>query len=117
MCRHLPCFVGPQQVNRRTLGVRSIQPSVIVGRFQDHWHSVVNGRGEFVGVGGDNAEALKPIFGRWVLPCVPYPSEGKWLPASQGEGVGLLVLLIHPLPFVKPIGGDEAAPAMKRNPP
>jgi hypothetical protein len=45
----------------------------------------------------------------------PIPPEGKRLLASQGEGVGLLGLLIQPLPFVKAIGGDEAAPAMKRN--
>jgi hypothetical protein len=108
MCGHLGSFVGPQQVYRRSLNVFSIQPSVIVRWLQDHWHSVVNGRREFVWVGGDDAEALEPIFGRGVFPC---------LPASQSEGVGLLGLLIQPLPFIKAICGDYAAPAMKRNSP
>jgi len=106
MCRHLASFVGAKQVNRRALSVSSIQPSVVVGCLQDHWHSVVNGRREFVGVGGDDAETLEPIFGRRVFPRVPYSAEGEWFPASQGEGVGLLGLLIQPLPFVKSIGGN-----------
>jgi hypothetical protein len=61
---------------------------------------------EFVRVGGDAAEALEPIFGRGVFPCVPYSAEGERLSASQSEGIGLLGLLIQPLPFVKTIGGN-----------
>ena len=63
----------------------------------------MDGCSEFVRIGCDDAEALEPIFGRGVLPRVPYSAEGEWLPASQGEGVGLLGFLIEPLPFVKTI--------------
>lgn len=46
----------------------------------------MNGCGEFVGVGGDDAKALEPIFGRGVFPCVPDSAKGKWLIARQRPG-------------------------------
>jgi hypothetical protein len=71
MCRHLGSLVWAKEVNRGTFGVGSIKPSVVVGWLQDHRHSVMYRRGEFVRIGGDDAEALEPISGRRVFPAVP----------------------------------------------
>ena len=55
-----------------------------------------------------------PVAGSFHASQTP---EGERFTGAQGEGVGLLGLLIQSFPFVKTIGGNEAAPTMKRNPP
>jgi hypothetical protein len=39
---HFVSIVGVQQINGRVFGISHVQPSVIVGRFENDRHSIVN---------------------------------------------------------------------------
>jgi hypothetical protein len=79
---------------------------------QNDRHSVVHLGREFVWVSRDDGDGLQPVSVRF-FPGVPYSAEGEWLSAAHCKGIGLFCCSVHRFPFVKAIGGDEAAAALK----
>ena len=90
-------------------------------RTQNHGHAVVDGGDHGVGFGGDDGEGfdglgggwpgvveIQFIFARWADPFVPQASHAEVAAILQGEPEGLFAAS-GGLPFVKAVGGDEAA--------
>ena len=67
------------------------KPLVIVALVEDDGHPGMDGRGQLVGRRGDDGEALQPLLGLFVVPCVPEAGEGKGAALVHGEGVGLFL--------------------------
>ena len=59
------------------------EPAVVVLRFEDEGQTIVDGGDEFVGLGGNEGEALEPVAD-WDLPTVPEAGKGKG-PSSAME--------------------------------
>jgi len=97
-----------------------LQPSLIVGWFENDRHSVVNPFRQFIRISGDDGEGFEILARRLVFPCLPQAGEGEERPTLKsdcvwllGLGVGLVSFDIGFLPLVKPIGGDETATSLE----
>jgi len=90
-------------------------------RTQNHGHAVVDGGDHGVGFGGDDGEGfdglgggwpgdveIQFVFARWADPFVPEPGHAEVAAVLQGEPEGLFAASAG-LPFVKAVGGDQAA--------
>ncbi len=105
---HLFSGVGAEQVGRGAGGIAGLEPAVVVARFEDDGHAVVESFGHQVGIGGDDSKGLEGVafFG---FPGLPEAGEGVGLSGAEGDGEGAFGFCIELLPFIEGVGGDEAA--------
>ena len=108
---HLLCFVGAQEFYQCLFVAVIVKPCLLVFGVQDHGHAVVDVGHEAVGFGCDDGEGVHVLA--LVFKLLPDARKGKGLCALQGDAVGDFGLFTHGFPFVKAIGGDEAAAAGK----
>lgn len=98
-------------------GLGRCQPARVVLGLYDQRTSVVKRIEQFIGIGGDDAEALKNQFvivRVAPLPSVPDAAEGKELVVGERHRPGLadllfLLVFCQRLPLVEEVGRDQAA--------
>jgi len=119
--------IWPQQ-RFQELRLESVgfQPPLIMLRAENHRHPVVDGSNHRVGFGGDDGkgfddltdgrasivQAQLPLAMR-TMPCFPEASHAEETAALHGEPERLFAGR-RGLPFVKTIGGNQAALRLKR---
>jgi hypothetical protein len=74
------------------MGVSGIEPSIVVGRRENHRHSIVHGLDQLIGIGGDDRVRLKDAASRAILPTVPQACEREEFTVRKLNGPGLLAL-------------------------
>jgi hypothetical protein len=89
-----------------------IEPQVVTITAENHWHSVVDGRGNRVWGRGQDGAGLSPLTSG-ILPSIPQPGKGKQLASADFETVRLFVPCCA-LPFVKAVGRDQASAESQR---
>src|SRR5690348_3220549 len=57
---------------------RIVQPDFLVFRQENHWHSIMNWRDNFVWLACNDGEGANPITFR-LFPVFPQSGKGKWL--------------------------------------
>ena len=109
---------GFQELRLKTVG---LQPPLIMFGSQDHRHPIMDGGDHGVGLGGDDGEGFDGlgggwsgvvegefIFARWADPFVPEAGHAEVAAVLQGKPERLFASGCG-LPFVKAVGGDQAA--------
>jgi hypothetical protein len=105
---HLFSRVGAEQVGRGMGGIARLEPAVVVARFEDDGHAVVESFGDLVGIGGDDSKGFEGLA-VFRFPGFPKAGEGAGLSGAEGDGEGAFGFGVQLLPFIEGVGGHEAA--------
>ncbi len=110
---HFSGWQNTEEMNGRPF-CRS-QIFLVLARIKNRRQAVVNGLYEFVWLPGDHGEGSFPMICLWVSPGLLNAGDSEGFPAWDHNFVlGLLPSPLNLLPFEDGVGGNNAAPLLKR---